>query len=186
MRQRQDEALAVLLALPDQEHAAAQTRVVAVTCRQFPQHTADTIVDMNKKKKKKTPVLLTRPPGPASLSAAELLFWTRLHGTTAAIRERLREKRGESVSSRMSTATGLTGHEDLQEGVGPEFKLGRLHLSASRLCARRRDTKPTGNGQNISRHSKRRNLFIAPCWLTAVLLPLNNLPEVSQVIMVVF
>lgn len=53
MRQRQDEALAVLLALADQEHAAAQTRVVAVTGRQFPpQHTTDTIVDMNKKNKR--------------------------------------------------------------------------------------------------------------------------------------
>lgn len=124
-------------------------------------------------------MLLTRPPGPASLSAAELLFWTRLHGTTAAIRGRLREKGGESVSSRMTTTTRLTGHEDLQEGLGPEFKLGRLHLSASRLCARRREAKPTGNGQNISRHSKRRNLFIAPCWLTAASLPLKNelLPE---------
>lgn len=88
-------------------------------------------------------------------------------------------ERGESVSSRMTMTTGLTGHEDLQEGRGPEFKLGRLHLRASRLCARRREAKPTGNGQNISRHSKRSNLFIAPCWLTAVLLPLENelLPE---------
>lgn len=84
------------------------------------------------------------------------------------------ERREARVSSRTATTTGLTGHEDLQEGLGPEFKLGRLHLSASRLCARRKEAKPTGNGQNVSRHSKRRNLFIAPCWLTVELLSLTN------------
>lgn len=50
VRQRQDEALAVLLALPDQEHAAAQTRVVAVTVASLPPN-PDTIVDMNNQKK---------------------------------------------------------------------------------------------------------------------------------------
>lgn len=50
MTQGQDEALAVLLALTDQEHAAAQTRVTAVTGRQFTTWTTDTIVDMSGKK----------------------------------------------------------------------------------------------------------------------------------------
>lgn len=49
MTQGQDEALAVLLALTDQEHAAAQTGGTAVTGRQFTTWTTDTIVDMSVK-----------------------------------------------------------------------------------------------------------------------------------------
>lgn len=43
--------------------------------------------------------ILTHPPGPASLSASGLLFWTRHHGTTAETCGWLQEKRVSCMSA---------------------------------------------------------------------------------------
>lgn len=186
MTQGQHEALGVLLALTDQEHAAAQTRVTAVTGRQyFTTWTTDRIVDMNGKK---TLALLTRPPGPASLSASELLFWTRPHGTMAAKRGWLQENRAESMSSRM-VATGRTGHVDVdsQVGLGPEFRLGRLHLSASRLCARRRSQKQQEMDKTSADtlHKSAHRPLLADCSDNPICPKTKLLPEVLLVIIII-
>lgn len=99
----------------------------------------------------------------------------------AAKRGWLQENRAESMSSRM-VATGRTGRVDLdsQVGLGPEFRLGRLHLSASRLCTRRRSQErqqemdKTSADTLLKLHKeKKNNLLIAPCWPTAVIIPFS-------------
>lgn len=119
MAQRQDKALTVLLALTDQEHAATQTRVLTTDSQFTTRTTSETSV----RRLHRTPLPLTRPPGPASLSASELLFWTCLRGTTAETCEGLRESSGESVSTQRTRSWTCRSH-GLTRRSGTRVKVG--------------------------------------------------------------
>lgn len=72
-----------------------------------------------------------------------------------------KHRKDSSVRSRTSPAiaTPVLSHVDSQEGLAPEFKLGRLHLRASLLCIQE-ENRRTEKPQHISFPSSKSLLFV--------------------------